>query len=86
MYLRVVKPDPVSGLQVLEGSVTVNSATVTWKSPNKDYAMLFRVSLKSSADSSVRVRSSESLLCVFMTDGTFATLIRLLSSVTATVS
>jgi len=63
-----VKPDPVSGLQVVEGSVAVNSATVTWKSPNGDYAMLFRVSLKSLADNSVRVSSTALLRVFFMTD------------------
>ena len=51
-----VKPDPVSELQVAEDSVMVNSAIATWTSPNSDRAILFRVSLESSADNRVRVR------------------------------
>jgi len=54
-----VKPDPVSGLEVEESSVTVNSAALTWKSPRDDKTILFRVFVKSSADNSVQVNCAE---------------------------
>ena len=59
MMARTVKPDPVSGLEVMESSITTNSATLTWTSPNDDETILFRVSVKNSAENSnVRVSSA----------------------------
>ena len=50
LCVNVVKPDPVSELQVVES--LANSATLTWKSPEPHEIILFRVSVKSLADSS----------------------------------
>jgi len=56
VVIYLVKPDPVSELEVAESAVTANFATVTWKSPKEDRKILFRVSVRSSANDHVHVR------------------------------
>ena len=50
--LCVVKPDPVAELEAVQSLITANSASLTWKSPNADETILFRISVKRLADNS----------------------------------
>jgi len=53
-----VQPDAVTGLSVFESSLTVNSATLIWTSPDDSKDILFRVSVRSDADNSIHVSSA----------------------------